>query len=300
MSCADPRVSVVVLTFNRRDEVLATLAGLRGNLADAPSVPIIVVDNGSVDSTAQAIRQKFPDVTLVESPRNLGAAGRNLGVEKVHTPYVAFCDDDTCWQPGALQCAADILDEHPSVALVNARILVGPEKRTDTACASMADSPLGEVGGRRLLLGFMAGASVMRTQCYRAVGGYWPPFFIGGEETLLALDLAARGWQMVYAPEVLTRHWPSVNRNAGTRRHMLARNAIWTAWMRLPLHAAARESARTLMSIPSPRQRAQVLLAVLAGLLPVLQRRRVIPSDVQAMRNLLQRSSPAAKTLRQA
>src|SRR5690606_9271480 len=164
---------------------------------------------------------------LVESPRNLGAAGRNLGVEQVQTPYVAFCDDDTCWQPGALERAADILDEHPSVALVNARILVGPEKRTDTACAPMADSPLGEVGGRRLLLGFMAGASVMRTQCYRAVGGYWPPFFIGGEETLLALDLAAHGWQMVYAPDVLTRHWPSANRDAGTRRHMLARNAIW-------------------------------------------------------------------------
>src|SRR5690606_39050642 len=147
---------VVVLTFNRRDEVLATLAGLRANLADAPSTPIIVVDNGSTDGTAQAIRQRFPDVRLVESPRNLGAAGRNLGVEQVHTPYVAFCDDDTCWQPGALQLAADILDEHPSVALVNARILVGPEKRTDSACAPMADSPLGEVGSHRLLLGFMA------------------------------------------------------------------------------------------------------------------------------------------------
>jgi GT2 family glycosyltransferase len=38
-------------------------------------------------------------VELVASPENLGAIGRNVGVARVDTPYVAFCDDDTWWGP---------------------------------------------------------------------------------------------------------------------------------------------------------------------------------------------------------
>jgi GT2 family glycosyltransferase len=288
MSATEPLVSVVVLTYNRRDEVLATLGRLQANLAHDPSIPVIVVDNGSPDGTAQAIRQRFPEVTVVASNRNLGAAGRNLGVDRVRTPYVAFCDDDTCWEPGAIRRAVDILEGHPPIAVVNARILVGPEGRTDPTCEVMASSPLGAVGGHRVLLGFMAGACVMRTRCFQAAGGYWRRLFIGGEESLLALDFAARGWHMVYAPEVVTRHMPSPNRNAAQRRHLLVRNAIWTAWMRLPVASAWQESMRALATVPRWGQRMRVGMEVLSGIVPVLHSRRVIPRHVQAMRDMLQ------------
>lgn len=288
MAVTEPLVSVVVLTYNRRDEVLITLERLQANLAGDLSIPIIVVDNGSPDGTAQAIRQRFPAVTVVASHCNLGAAGRNLGVDQVQTPYVAFCDDDTCWEPGAIPRAVEILERNPLIAVVNARILVGPEGRPDATCEVMANSPLGALGEHRLLLGFMAGACVMRTQCFRAVGGYWQRLFIGGEEALLSLDFAARGWHMVYAPEVVTRHLPSPNRNAAQRRHLLVRNAIWTAWMRLPLASAWQESRRALATVPDWPQRMKVCMEVLAGIAPVLQGRRVIPQHVQTMRHMLQ------------
>jgi len=291
MPATKPLVSVVVLTYNRRDEVLVTLERLQANLAGDSSVPIILVDNGSSDGTAQAIRQRFPAVTVVASNRNLGAAGRNLGVDRVGTPYVAFCDDDTCWEAGAIQRAVDILEEHSSIAVVNARILVGPEGRPDPTCDAMACSPLGAVGGHKMLLGFMAGACVMRAQCFQSVGGYWQRLFIGGEESLLALDFATRGWHMVYAPQVVTRHMPSPNRNAAQRRHLLARNAIWTAWMRLPIASAWEESMRALTSVPTWGQRMKTGMEVLAGIAPVLQSRRVIPHHVQTMRHMLQGST---------
>lgn len=285
---AQPLVSVVVLTYSRRDEVLSTLERLQANLAGGPPVPIVVVDNGSSDGTAQAIRQRFPTITVVASNRNLGAAGRNLGVDRVRTPYVAFCDDDTCWEPGALQRAVDILEQDARIAVVSARILVGPGGQPDATCEAMAQSPLGRLGEHPVLLGFMAGACVMRTQCFQAVGGYWPRLFIGGEEALLALDFASRGWHMVYAPEVVTRHLPSPNRNAAQRRHLLVRNAIWTAWMRLPVVSAWQESVRALATVPTWGQRIRIGMEVLTGMAPVLQSRRVIPRHVQAMRHMLQ------------
>src|SRR5262245_34272344 len=61
------------------------------------------------------------------SERNLGAAGRNAGVRAARTPYVALCDDDAWWAPGALARAAHLLDVHPTLAVVCARVLVGPD-----------------------------------------------------------------------------------------------------------------------------------------------------------------------------
>src|SRR3712207_8127545 len=83
----DPRVAVVVITHNRRDELLLALTRLR-ELPEQPHV--VVVDNGSADGTAEAVLGDHPWGGLIPSPEHLGAVGRNLGVEGVATPYVAF------------------------------------------------------------------------------------------------------------------------------------------------------------------------------------------------------------------
>ena len=66
------RVSIVILTHNRRDEVLASIARARA-LPEEPA--IIVVDNGSSDGTAEQVGRRFLDVDVVRLRDNLGAAG---------------------------------------------------------------------------------------------------------------------------------------------------------------------------------------------------------------------------------
>jgi GT2 family glycosyltransferase len=94
---ADPRVAIVLATHNRVREVMRTVQRLL-QLPERPSV--VVVDNGSSDGTSAALRAGFPAVTCLTLGANLGAAGRNIGASATNRPYVAFCDDDTCWQPG--------------------------------------------------------------------------------------------------------------------------------------------------------------------------------------------------------
>lgn len=268
----DARVSIVVLTHNRCDEVCRTLTRL---LALHARHPIIVVDNGSTDETAQRILAGFSGIMLVRAGRNLGAAGRNLGVQRVRTRYVAFCDDDTWWASGALEAAADILDARPKLAVLNARILVGPEVRPDPACLAMAASPLAHVDGvGPRLTGFMAGANVMRTQAFLDAGGYWPPFFIGGEETLLALDILDAGGEIVYAPALKVFHWPSKLRDAHLRQSMIARNALWVAWMRLPWTMALQRTVSSLAALPGPTARLGALWQAMAGWRLVWKNRR--------------------------
>ncbi len=120
------RVTVVIATRDRRPELLRTLGRLH-ELPDRP--PVIVVDNASADGSAAAVRDRYPAVTVRMLPRNAGAAARNTGVALAATPYVAFSDDDSWWEPGALSRAAAALDADPGLGLVAARTLVGPSPR---------------------------------------------------------------------------------------------------------------------------------------------------------------------------
>ncbi|WP_231568611.1 glycosyltransferase family 2 protein [Rhodococcus sp. MEB064] len=101
------RVTVVMITHNRRAELERTLKHMT-SLSD--EAPIVLVDNASTDGTVEMVRDLFPEVRLLALSENLGGVARNRAVDIVTTPYVAFCDDDTRWQEGALSLGAARLD----------------------------------------------------------------------------------------------------------------------------------------------------------------------------------------------
>jgi GT2 family glycosyltransferase len=282
----DSRVAVVTITYNRRDGLLRTLA----RLTTLPEKPrIIIVDNGSTDGTAQAVAANFPEVEVVPAGRNLGAAGRTLGVRRVTAPYIAFCDDDSWWRPGDLRRAADLFDRHPRLAVINGRILVGPEETEDPLCAEMADSPLPAVPGLpgRPILGFMAGMAVVRRSAYLEAGGFNPHVFMGGEEEWLALDLAVRGWHLCYVPELTVHHHPSPRRDGHGRRGEGIRNTLWFAWLRRPPVSAWRRTLWMLRTVPRDWVSLCGFAAAVAGLPRVLRDRRVVPRAVERCLRLL-------------
>lgn len=281
------RLSVVVITHNRSIELQRTLARMR-SLAEQPA--IVVVDNASTDSTRVDLPRLFPEVLLIALPRNIGAAARNVGVQAVRSPYVAFCDDDTWWAGGALARAAALLDAHPEVAVLCARVLVGAAEREDPTCLRMACSPLprGALPGPALL-GFLAGAAVIRRAAFLTAGGYEARFFIGGEEALLSLDLVVQGWRIVYVPQLVVHHFPSLQRDAGGRKRLLVRNGLWLAWLRLPIGMALQESWRLLRSAAQERVVFAGLLDALKAIPWVIRRRKVIPPELARMYRLLHR-----------
>ncbi|WP_370588774.1 glycosyltransferase family 2 protein [Pseudonocardia sp. C8] len=282
-----PRTTVVVITRDRRAELLRTLAHLEA-LPDA--APVIVVDNGSTDGTAAAVRARHPRVALIAAGENLGAVGRNVAVERVRTPYVTFCDDDTRPQPGALTRAADVLDAHPGVASVTGRCLVEPDLHEDPITPEMRDSPVPAPDGLPgpALLGIMAGLSTLRVGAFRAAGGFHPRIWLGGEEELLALDLAAAGWWMCWIPDVVVHHAPSTLRDPRARRRLGIRNTLWTLWLRRPVRSAVRRTVEVVRGAPADAATLRAVLAAVAGLPWVLRERRVVPPAVEEGLRLLE------------
>jgi GT2 family glycosyltransferase len=286
MATLGERLSIVIITYNRPGELLRTLKQMHA-LPEQP--PIIVVDNASNQDVSRLVQYHFPKVKTLRLTNNLGAAARNLGVQRARTPYIAFCDDDTWWQADALRQAVDLLDAYPHVAVLSAKILIGDTERKDPACLEMEHSPLNSdhLPGRAVL-GYFAGACVFRRDAFLDAGGYEPNLFIGGEEALLALDLATRGWLLLYAPQLIVHHYPSLQRDVGSRQKLLARNAIWIAWMRLPWDSALKQTLRILYTAYRQDILPVTAVNVLRGLPWVMRHRRVIPIEVESMYRRIQ------------
>ncbi|WP_052863200.1 glycosyltransferase family 2 protein [Streptomyces niger] len=291
------RTTVAIITRNRRESLLHTLDRL-AELPERP--PVIVVDNGSDDGTADAVRAHPVGARVLRPGRNTGALGRTLAVRQARTPYVAFSDDDSWWAPGALATAARLLDEHPDLGLVAARTLVGPRNAEDPLNAVLAGSPL-PVSDRfpgRPVLGFLACAAVVRRRAYLDVGGYHPLLFFGAEETLLAYDLAAAGWGVVYEPSLTAHHHPDARAKPG-RSPLLRRNEALTGWLRRPPRVALRRTgALAVAAARGEPGAARALLGLLVRIPPALARRRPLPAHVEHAIALLERPASAPPTVR--
>jgi GT2 family glycosyltransferase len=271
-------VGVAIATRDRRDSLLQTLEHLAA-LPERP--PVVVVDNGSTDGTPAAVRAAHPNVPVLEARRNLGAAARTLAARTLDTPVIAFSDDDSWWAPGALERAASLFQRHPGLGLIAGRILVGPEERLDPTCVEMARSPIPRDPGLPgpPVLGFVACGAVLRRAALLDVGGFHPRFGTGGEERLLAIDLAAAGWGLAYVEEVVAHHHPAGPGRA-TRSATVLRNELWTAWLRRPLASAARVTAAVLRDTAHRGQPA-ALLDALRGLPWIVRERRAVGSALE-------------------
>ncbi|MBV8748172.1 MAG: glycosyltransferase [Candidatus Eremiobacteraeota bacterium] len=280
-------LTVVVATRNRCERLDAALAALTA-LPERP--PVVVVDDGSTDGTAAMVRERWPAVQLVALPANRGAAARNAGVRAARTRYVAFCDDDCWWEAGALGRAVALLDAHPSVALLNARVVVAEEERTDAACALMAVSPLRKRSAcpGAAIGAFMAGASVVRRDAFLSAGGYHERYHIGAEESLLALDFLARGWEMIYVDDLVVHHDPyAIGRAPALRRRAVMRNRLWTAWLRRSLRGAWRATFALAWDARCDAVARAALADALRGLPWVLRERRPVGPQVERMLDAL-------------
>lgn len=279
--------TIVIASYNRRDLLERTLAKLSALPA---SPPVIVVDNGSTDGTAAMVERGWPGVRVLRLPHNRGAAARNEGVRAARTRYVAFCDDDCWWDPGTIVRAVALLDAHPEVVLLNARVVVRDDERVDEACAWMAQSPLPKRTSCPgcAIASFMAGASVVRRDAFLSVGGYHERYHIGAEEPLPALDFLDRGWEMLYVDDLVVHHDPAVNgRVPERRRRLVLRNRLWTAWLRRSARGAWRATLALVREARHDPVARAALKDAMFGLSWVMRERRPVHRRVEALLDAL-------------
>ena len=89
------QLSVIILNYNVRYFLEQCIISVQKALQNIEG-EIIVVDNNSVDGSCQMVKQKFPNVKLIENKENLGfPKGNNIGVAQAKGEYLCILNPDT-------------------------------------------------------------------------------------------------------------------------------------------------------------------------------------------------------------
>jgi GT2 family glycosyltransferase len=239
----------------------------------------------------------FPRVRIVQGLSDLGTAGFNRAIALASTDYVACCDDSTWWAPGALAHAVQLLDANPRVAVLNAQVVGDDDDRKiHPGCLVLgATSPGTDGPGDDRLPGpalahYMAGACILRTRVFRAVGGYEERLAAGAAEELAALDVLSAGHSIVYCEEALAHRQPLTHWFTRAQHCALARNSAWVAWMRLPVRDAIRATGHALAVFARQHSLGPAGVSLIRGAFWTLPRRRVVPREVALLTRQVRRA----------
>lgn len=116
-------ISVVIPTYNRADIIGETIAAVMHQTL--PSAEVIVVDDGSTDTTPATLAAYGDRIRVIRIPNGGDLVARNTGLKVASGDLVAFCDSDDIWEPDYLNAMASLWEDEPGLhaAYANFRIL---------------------------------------------------------------------------------------------------------------------------------------------------------------------------------
>lgn len=106
-------ISVIVPTYNRASFISAAIRSVLAQVR--PGDEIIVVDDGSTDSTLEILEQFADRIVLLQGRHGGAGRARNMGLAHARNPLVAFLDSDDEWLPGKLQLQRQLMDARPDI-----------------------------------------------------------------------------------------------------------------------------------------------------------------------------------------
>jgi glycosyltransferase involved in cell wall biosynthesis len=117
VSRVTPLVSTIIPTFDRRSDVMIAVASALAQTHRAQE--ILVVDDGSTDGTAAALREAHGDAVQILRTERLGVSGaRNRGIAAAKGEYLALLDSDDVWAPEKLARQVAFLEARPDYGMV--------------------------------------------------------------------------------------------------------------------------------------------------------------------------------------
>jgi GT2 family glycosyltransferase len=92
---------------------------------------IIIVDNASEDKSLKLVKERFPEVKIIELGKNLGpSVARNVGFKVASFPYILFIDNDVLLGDNCLDSLLSALIGHPQAAVVMPRVIYASDRKT--------------------------------------------------------------------------------------------------------------------------------------------------------------------------
>ncbi len=219
-----PLVSIVSVNYNHSEATSEMLDSLER--ISYPNIEVIVVDNASPDDDPTKLKEKHPNLILIENPINYGfAAGNNFGIMRARGKYVLFLNNDTVVKVDFLEPLVKKMEENPNIGAVSPKIRFYYEPEQIQYAGYTTINP---VTTRNFAIGFKEfdkgqydedkptayahGAAMMiPMEVIRKIGMMSYTFFLYYEEADWCERIKKAGYEIHYVHNSLVMHKESVS-----------------------------------------------------------------------------------------
>jgi len=219
-------LSIVIVNWNTKDLLPQCLKSF-DQASDRLKMEVFVVDNGSVDRSVELVREKFPEVIVIQNPMNLGfAKANNQAMKRSKGKYILLLNPDTQVKEGAVENLTHFMDAHPEVGIAGAKLLNsdGSKQNSIANFPSLATELLNKsflrwffpktfLGKERNIsepieVDSIIGACMMvRREAMEQVGLLDEDYFLFLEETDWCYRMKKAGWKVYHVPQAEVYHF---------------------------------------------------------------------------------------------
>jgi GT2 family glycosyltransferase len=250
-----PKVSIIILVWNSYDVTRDCLLSLRK--LDYPAFEIILVDNGSIDSSSEKLAREFPEIKVIRNEQNLGfTGGNNVGMRdalKRNADYLLLLNNDTIVSPNFLSELVQVAEGDSRIGMLNPKIYYFEPSdklwyaggkyirwKTFPVHFGLRQRDDGSYNQTQEVSFVTGCALLVRSEVTRKIGLLDEAFFLSYEDVDWSARALEAGYKAMYVPASVIWHRDSYDtkRNAGLARRDFynMRNAVLCARKHLPLY----------------------------------------------------------------
>lgn len=198
-------LSIVIVNYNNAKLLEACLKSVQ-NFSQKLALEIIVSDNGSSDGSQKMLKDKFPEVTLIENNENLGfIKATNKGLKIASGRYIILLNDDTELKNNALEILVDFMDKNPKIGACGPKLL--NTDNTPQRQGSILGNPFWKRDEAIPVDFVIGGALLLRKEVFQQIGLMDENLFFYNDDIDWCKSIRKAGWQIYFVPQALIMHY---------------------------------------------------------------------------------------------
>lgn len=232
-----PLVSIIIVTWNRKNDILDALDDIKRQTY--PHLEVIIVDNGSTDGTIQEVKRLYKDYKLICLPSNVGCEeGFNVGIVNSTGSILIYLDSDAFFEDNGISKIVDKFNKDSSLGIIDPRIYNFFSK-------SIQNEPKNWPPQDRIFTGCAVG---IRREVIDNTGLRPKNYFIYGSEIDISMRALDYGYKIEHSSDILAYHKESPTKRLSKKFYYYnTRNSIWLICKYYPLFPALREMIYLLL-----------------------------------------------------